>query len=85
MPICSTDPGVLRMYVVYRKPSDFPDEYVIRERLVLAGVDVPGELVARGPTLEAVRDQLMRTPRGPGLYRIARDPSADPVIVETWV
>lgn len=39
---------VLLMYVVYCRPADYPDEYVVREWSVYAGRDCPGALVARG-------------------------------------
>lgn len=87
-PACSMDPAALRMFVVYGSPRDFPGEYVVREVRVLArargGIE-HGAIVARGPTLGAVRRQLLDSERGPGLYRLPRNPDDDPVIVEVWI
>ncbi len=70
----------LRMYVVTRNPTDFPGLYVAREQVIDARGVTPTSWHVVGASLEEVRAQIP-----PGLFRIARDPSDDAVIVETWL
>jgi len=75
--VVSPDPNHLPIFVVYDRPSDFPDHYVVRE--------------FRGPTvalsaltfddLESARAHLAEH----GLVRLDRHPSDDPKILETWL
>jgi hypothetical protein len=74
----STD--ALAMWTVYRYPRDYPGKFVARKFLV----------TAPDPTVTAemfIADDLdeIRALLPPGLVRIARSPSDDPVIVETWL
>jgi hypothetical protein len=66
----------LYLWVVYRHPADFPNDYVAR---AWDGEDATGIGYA-APTLEAVRELLP-----PGLHRLDRNPLDDAVIVETWL
>jgi hypothetical protein len=74
----------LNLYTIYDSPRDFPGEFICRRfEIICDGAErmpVAREMVARGPTLQAVRDQLP-----PGLYRLGRDVTDEPQIVETWV
>lgn len=71
----------LRIFVIYDSPRDFPGKYVVREQRA----DRSGVSVAAAPL--AVVDTLGEARRAvpPGLFRIVRDPSDDPVIVESWI
>lgn len=73
--------GELVMWVVYRNPRDYPDQYVVRRHWPEHGhVVAEREPRAVSPVYQwAVR----RIPAG--LVRILRCPSDDPVIVETWI
>lgn len=82
-PIPSTHPRVLRLFTVYDHPRDFPDEFVVREHLLLDGRAQPGELVARAGTLVVVREMLLE--KHPGLHRLPRSEGDEPQIVESWV
>lgn len=73
----------LAMYVVYRSPSDYPGEYVVREWEIDAKGGKAGVLVARAPSLEAARRIIAEA--FPGLVMLPRQPGDDPVIVETWL
>jgi len=71
----------LVMYVVLDHPLDFPDQCVAREWSIgPLGNTVPGEIVASGPDVKSVREQLPA-----GLHRIPRERLDDPVIVESWI
>lgn len=71
--------GVLMMWTVYERPTDFPNSFVARRwRVTAEGAVATGDLVLAG-TLERIREALP-----PGLYRLPREAEDDPVIVETW-
>jgi hypothetical protein len=76
-----SDDDALSMWTIYDHPKDFPNHYVAR----LYQVDKQGPrasaTVVAAETLEALRRPL----RNIGLTRLPRDPSDDPVIIETWV
>jgi hypothetical protein len=70
----------LRMWVVYERPSDFPDHYVVRMHWVHSrggGAAMIGGLYV---SLEEARADVP-----PGCVRFGRDACADPVILETWL
>lgn len=72
----------LLLFTIYRRPRDYPDEYVVRRWSIrrMLPTHEGGEPYARGKTLQEVRRALP-----PGLYNMGRDPADDPVIIETWV
>jgi hypothetical protein len=71
----------LTLYVVYCRPRDFPEEWVVRRHFVKGGICwVDRELFARGDTLAAVRRALPV-----GLSCIGREPGDDGAIFECWV
>jgi hypothetical protein len=73
--------GTLPMYVVYRRPRDYPEQYVVRiQRVSRGGVEPDREPFALGPPLADVRAALP-----PGLYNLGRQPDDEPQIVEVWV
>ena len=69
-------PSELVMYVVYKFPKDFPEEYVCRR---FVGVVPDDELYARGWTADAVRKELP-----PALVRMTRFSLDDPAVLEVW-
>jgi hypothetical protein len=72
---------VLTQYVIYDRPSDFPDCYVVRPWHVIRGSSepVPSPFVMLAASLERAR---RRVPRG--LVCIPRQPGDDRTIVEVW-
>ena len=69
---------MLATWTIYDHPTDFPDHYVAREF-----VDgKPTESFIQGSELDTIRQILIADF---GLTCIPRDPTDDPVIVETWV
>jgi hypothetical protein len=76
----------LVMYVVYNRPRDYPEEFVIRRWFI--GPDHDGilaqfmdtQLYARSRTLVGIRAEVP-----PGMFRMPRYDDDDPAIYETWV
>ena len=73
----------LEMYVVYSRPRDYPDKFVVRRWAIGRK---PGEPVAEpdwfylGDSLDQVRAHV------PGhCVRLERDPNDEPQIVECWI
>ena len=73
------------LWTVYEKPKDYPDKWVCRrwemdkdDSAMLATSDV-----ITGTSYAAVITALLS--QTVGLVRIARDPSDDPCIVESWL
>lgn len=75
---------VLRLYVIFDHPLDFPEHVVISLQMVPMGGD---GRVFRDPhvlafeTLDDARAWCARR----GLCCLPRDPEDDPKIVETWI
>ena len=70
-------PEALVIFVVYERPRDYPEEFIVR---CWRGETIDREPFARGRNLDEVRAQLP-----PGLFRMAAMPGDDPVILETWL
>jgi hypothetical protein len=70
----------LVLWVIYKHPKDFPDDYVLRpHRSSAEGVE-QFKVAAVSKTLKGVRDVLP-----PGLHNLGRQDGDDPVIFEVWV
>ncbi|MEM1027427.1 MAG: hypothetical protein AAGJ38_05030 [Planctomycetota bacterium] len=79
----SIDPtDALVMYVVYERPRDFPNTYVVRRHFTRPKGGTVAEATpwAVAPDLDAARLSLPL-----GLHCLTRSPGDDPVIVETWM
>jgi hypothetical protein len=74
---------VMEMFVIYERPRDYPDKFVVRRWLI--GV-VPGVPTADADwfhladTLDGVRAQVP-----PHCVRLERDTDDEPQIVEVWI
>ncbi len=71
----------MKHFVIYSKPADHPDHFVVREY----NIDAAGRVKATDSfsfhsDLEAARAAIPE-----GLYCSPRYPNDDPVIVETWL
>jgi hypothetical protein len=73
-------PLVMKQWVVYYNPSDYPEKYVVREWHVLRDSLIANDHVVIGNTLEEARTLIPQ-----GLYRLPRLENDDPVIVEVWI
>lgn len=70
--------GALLIWTVYRSPSDAPGKMIAR----------PHSARHNAPLLHHIEADDIETLRGmlpPGLLRMDRAQSDDPVIVETWI
>jgi hypothetical protein len=77
-----TDTGLMPMWVITEKPSDFPDKFVAR--LFVIG---PGRVNATATyflfdDLSRARNLFVAIP---GMVRISRERGDDNVIVEAWI
>lgn len=70
------DEDDLSIWIVYEDPPDFPNLYVARRHRG----NVKTKDYVTGATLIDVRAKLP-----PGLIRIERSPSDDPMIRESWI
>ncbi len=71
----------MSVFVIYEKPIDYPDSFVLREQMV----DREGHVYVASecrtaPDLESIRAELPA-----GLYNLGRHPNDDPQIREVWV
>lgn len=74
----------LSMFVITTGTKDYGERFVVREhRIGAEGVKVAAFPLAVVDTLESARVALHRSQ--PGLVCLGRDPSDDPVIVESWL
>lgn len=73
---------VMSMWVIYAKPKDFPDRFVVRQWKLFRGESgpVPCSDHQLADTLDDARAKLPA-----GLVRINRYGDDDPSIVETWL
>jgi hypothetical protein len=69
------------VWVVYERPSDFPQHFVLRKQVVCSEGHTHPEAVCK----VARSLQEIRTMVPPGRVCLQRMLEDDPVIVETWV
>lgn len=72
---------ILKMFVLYKQPSDYPDEYVVREAHVTGSGPVFKELYMRDKSLGVITEKMGKT----GMRWIPRHENDDPVILGTWL
>jgi hypothetical protein len=68
---------MLPIWTVYDHPKDFPNRFVAR---LWIGERATGNVIVE-QNLNVLRDRL----EGMGLVKLMRQPSDDPVILETWL
>ena len=71
---------VLVIWVIYERPRDYPNSYVVRPQAMVDGMLIASQECVVAPTLEAARAALPH-----GLTMIPRFENDDPAIVETWI
>ena len=71
----------LRTYTIYRNPRDYPGKFVLRASSIFPGRVVPDDEPMR--VADTLADARCALPRG--LINSGRQPTDDPVIVETWL
>lgn len=79
--------AALTMWVIYRRPLDYPQGCVLRAQWPMRDGTVKADTIAwfsdyadDAQSIEVLRDILP-----PGVTCLGRDPSDDPCIVETWI
>lgn len=77
----NADP-LLTVWTVYQNPSDHPGWWVLRAHDVVRGQENP---VPRSEWHAALTLDGVRLALPPGLTRLDRNPTDDPVIYETWI
>ena len=71
--------GCLPMFVIYDRPSDYPDGFIAR--MFLTGkVEIPTLITVTG-SLEEIQEKLMEV----GMAKLARNTDDDPKIAEVWI
>lgn len=71
----------MRLYVVYEKPKDYPDFFVVRGWTIRHnGLIADPRPIAFEKTLDEARKRIPE-----GMYRVEPSENDDPVIVETWI
>lgn len=66
----------LDIWVIYDHPEDYPDKFVAR---CWEG-ETPTDRIFTADTVKEIRELIP-----PDLYRLDRDPSDDPVVLEVWI
>jgi hypothetical protein len=80
-PVLIEPDAALQMFVIYERPSDFPEHFVLRRWVVVKPGEAHASLSAKFfDTLEEARDAVP-----PGRIRTERTKHDDPTIVETWI
>lgn len=74
-------PAGLQLWTIYDHPSDVPDAFVARRRVVVANGALVDPEALCSTDLETLRAYFRRM----GLYQMARSPEDDPVIIEVWM
>lgn len=74
----------LEHYVIYERPKDYPDKFVVRRWVIKAGNEEEALIADKAAVLVNTLEQA-RAVVPQGLYRIPRAQEDDPVIVETWI
>jgi hypothetical protein len=72
--------AILEMFVVYERPKDYPDKFVLRRWAIGRGAAQGTEWFVLGETIEEVRAHVPLH-----CVRIGRDPHDEPQIVEVWL
>jgi hypothetical protein len=77
------DGDVVRMFVIYDNPTDYPGFFVLRGFSIVSGNPdpVPDDHVLKWPSIRGPRAWC----RLRGLVRLERNPGDEPQIVEVWL
>lgn len=70
----------LLIYVIYERPTDYPEHFVVRRWKVVGGTHTPEKFLMTSDTLDEARGCVP-----PGLMKFGREIIDDPCIVESWL
>jgi hypothetical protein len=72
---------VLTVWVIYERPVEYPQGYVVRPQFAMRGGEVRVSVHAwASPNLDTLRGALPD-----GLVPFTRQPNDDPAIIEAWL
>ncbi len=72
--------GGLTVYVIFERPIEFPNGYVVRRQIAVAGGVWIDPIAVGVATLEQARAEVP-----PGLFNLGRRPGDAPAVLETWI
>lgn len=73
------EPMQLEQFVIYERPRDYPDKFVVRRFRIVPGKIIPDDNVAVFNTLDEAREFIPYH-----LINIGRQEKDEPQIVEVW-
>ena len=71
----------MTQYVLYCRPSDFPNDYVVREWLIKSGKIESLGITVKAPDLDTIYQRM----NSMGLYYMPRQTDDDPCIMGVWM
>jgi hypothetical protein len=73
----------LFIFVVYNRPSDYPDEIIVRKFTTSEGDPVPLEIIYRGKNLMDARSAVVKL--SPHAIHFTRSAGDERQIMECWI
>jgi hypothetical protein len=73
--------GALAIWTVYARPKDYPEGFIARLHEVAEGETIATDKTIAKPELTPIQEAFLKA----GLVKLARDPSDEPQIVESWI
>lgn len=70
----------LWQWTIYERPSDYPDNFVVRAWYIFPGKAVPARMAIVVDSLEEAREMIPE-----GCVCLGRAPTDDEAIVEVWL
>lgn len=67
--------------VIYDRPADYPNGFLVRNWVIKAGMTIPGKVL--GHSLATLDEARALVPEG--MYCLGRMPDDEPQIVEVWI
>ena len=74
-------PAPLRMWAVFKNPTDYPDQFVARLNEISAAGVVPTETVIISENYDVIERQMLEL----GLFKLDRSVDDEPHVLESWV
>lgn len=69
------------LYIIYRNPSDYPGQYVVRRQFA----DAKGVIIEAVPLVVTESLDIARAALPPGLHNIGREAGDERAILEVWI
>jgi hypothetical protein len=75
--------NILSIFTITQFTKDYKGKVICRRHEISAGKTEPKEVVVEADSVEECREKLEE--KIPGLHCMGREPTDDPVIVESWI